>query len=619
MRFIRLPLLTIKTNKMKKIYKQYQLGLILCLSPIFLLAQLSVTGGQTANDLASNILGTGVTISNATLISTSNSTGIFSNGNTTNIGVDEGILLTSGRVGNAVGPNSAPDTSSNNNAAGDADLDALITTTTNDASVLEFDFVPEGTSISFNYVFASEEYEEYYCSNYNDVFAFFVSGPNPGGGSFVNENIAIVPSSGDVVSINNVGPGICAGIDNSGEYNNNFGGATIEYDGFLNVFSASINLVPCQEYHIKLAIADAGDRILDSGVFIEAGSFVSSNVVAEAILTDPMCPGGSDGSINVTVISGVSPFTFLWENGDITEDRTGLSAGTYTVEIIDAIDCSKETFTYIINDGIDVTGPTLACNDITVVLDAGGNASILASDVVQATDLCGVDDISIDLDQFSCLLQDYTVNVIATDVNGNTSICSVIVTLAGDDEDCDGVADACDLCPGGDDQVDANNDGNPDCAFPPPFDEILDAWKCGKKKVYMCHIPPGNPANAHTICINKNAISAHLAHGDYLGPCGNASCSSKISENITVREINDQDFIIYPNPVRSTLFVEIQDEHHNATITLRNHLGQTLKVLQTDNHMIEINLEELSVQNGLYFISLEIEGDIKVKKFIVNQ
>ncbi len=39
------------------------------------------------------------------------------------------------------------------------------------------------------------------------------------------------------------------------------------------------------------------------------------------------------------------------------------------------------------------------------------------------------------------------------------------------------------------------------------------------KKVELCHIPPGNPENAHTIRVSENAVPAHLAHGDTLGPC----------------------------------------------------------------------------------------------------
>ena len=85
------------------------------------------------------------------------------------------------------------------------------------------------------------------------------------------------------------------------------------------------------------------------------------------------------------------------------------------------------------------------------------------------------------------------------------------------DSDCDGVADASDDCSGGNDAVDNNNDGLPDCKYPPAYNQIISAWKCGSNKVYVCH-------NGNTLCINKSALAAHIAHGDYLGPCGNAEC-----------------------------------------------------------------------------------------------
>jgi hypothetical protein len=89
------------------------------------------------------------------------------------------------------------------------------------------------------------------------------------------------------------------------------------------------------------------------------------------------------------------------------------------------------------------------------------------------------------------------------------------------DSDCDGVGDACDVCPGGDDSVDNNYDGLPDCKYPPAFAGILPAWKCGNnnQKVLVCH----NGGN--TLCISHNAVQAHINnHGDYIGPCGNAAC-----------------------------------------------------------------------------------------------
>lgn len=115
---------------------------------------------------------------------------------------------------------------------------------------------------------------------------------------------------------------------------------------------------------------------------------------------------------------------------------------------------------------------------------------------------------------------------------------SVPPTTGPIDADCDGVTDSLDLCPGGNDMIDNNNDGLPDCAFPPDFDDIIGDWKCGQgdsTKIIICHVPPGNPGNAHDICVSPNAIPAHMSHdddngtkddglSDYLGPCNAIVC-----------------------------------------------------------------------------------------------
>ena len=132
------------------------------------------------------------------------------------------------------------------------------------------------------YVFGSEEYNEYVGSAFNDIFGFFVNGPKPDGGSYVFENIALVPGTEVPIAINNVnlgwamagspppGPGV------NGEYFvDNTSGLTIQYDGFTTVLEAKVAVIPGETYHFKLAIADAGDGIYDSGVLLESGSFKS--------------------------------------------------------------------------------------------------------------------------------------------------------------------------------------------------------------------------------------------------------------------------------------------------------------------------------------------------------
>lgn len=135
---------------------------------------------------------------------------------------------------------------------------------------LEFDFASAGGDVFFNYVFASEEYNEFTNSQFNDVFGFFLDG----------SNITLIPGTGTPVAINNVNGGnpFGVGATNPGLFNNNDlqdGGPffDIEYDGFTDVFTAqALGLTP-GTHHIKLAIADTSDFVLDSAVFIQASSF----------------------------------------------------------------------------------------------------------------------------------------------------------------------------------------------------------------------------------------------------------------------------------------------------------------------------------------------------------
>ena len=148
--------------------------------------------------------------------------------------------------------------------------------TTLDATVLEFDFETLGGNLFFNYVFASEEYNEFTNTIFNDVFGFFLD----------DVNIALLPagadtSNGTQVSINTVnGGGPAFGVDatNPGLFNNNDldnGGPFFdtEYDGFTNVFTATALGVGAGTHTIKLAIADTSDGVLDSAVFIQGGTF----------------------------------------------------------------------------------------------------------------------------------------------------------------------------------------------------------------------------------------------------------------------------------------------------------------------------------------------------------
>jgi hypothetical protein len=216
----------------------------------------------------------GVTIDNISYSGNETSAfGVFTGGLSAGLSIDEGIILSTGKVSDATQDNISSGTSTNLRQPGDSDLNSLIPGyNTYDATVLEFDFTTSSDSAYFNYAFASEEYTEYVNSSFNDVFGFFMDG----------ENYALIPGTDEAVSINTVNH-----LENSDLFNNNdlyHSSANnqdfdITYDGFTDTFTAELtNLTPGETYHLKIAIADAGDRIYDSSVFLEAGSFSSSPV-----------------------------------------------------------------------------------------------------------------------------------------------------------------------------------------------------------------------------------------------------------------------------------------------------------------------------------------------------
>ena len=232
---------------------------VVCLNISTANASLIVTQNDTATDLVSSILGGGITTSSESVLGAADAFGTFTGGLAAGIGIESGIMLSSGNVADAPGPNSAPGTTTAHGTAGDADLTALSGFTTFDAAFLTFDFESDGGDLFFRFVFASEEYNEFVDSGVNDVFAFFLDGVN----------IGVIPGTSTPVTIDTVNLG-----DHPGFFNDNEGGAfDIEYDGFTDVFTASFTGLSAGLHTIRMGIADGGDSVLDSTVFIEGGSF----------------------------------------------------------------------------------------------------------------------------------------------------------------------------------------------------------------------------------------------------------------------------------------------------------------------------------------------------------
>ena len=244
-------------------------------------AKISIVAGVDPMSLVKNTLVGGgcYDVTNVTYSGPQNGRGTFTSGGAS-INIGNGIVLSTGNVNEIPGPNNANNTSANTsgfgtNSADDPDLATLTGGNQYDVIKLEFDFVPTADSVRFDYVFGSEEYCEFVGTQYNDVFGFFISGPGISG----KKNLALIPSTTTPVAINNVNY-----ITNSQYYLNNntfapclFQGTTnlndCELDGWTRTFTAKTAVIPCETYHIKLAIADISDPYYMSSVFLRANSF----------------------------------------------------------------------------------------------------------------------------------------------------------------------------------------------------------------------------------------------------------------------------------------------------------------------------------------------------------
>lgn len=279
-------------------------------------AQLIITPHPNAAALAQKLVGEGVSISNVSFTGNNLMASFFLNrANRTNIGIDSGIVLTSGRAksvgnnfgldGNGLTPASGVAADNGWGLPGDPDLALAIgALTMQDACVLEFDFIPLGDSVKFNYVFSSEEYTPDYVCTFNDAFAFFISGPGITG----LKNIALIPNTTIPVSIfnvNNVPGGTCP--NNIAYYTDNLTNTFFTHDGQTTVLTAKEQVQPCQTYHLKIVIADVGDAAVDSGVFLEAKSLTSNSFgITNLTQTDPvsgnsyLVEGCAVGAFNIT-------------------------------------------------------------------------------------------------------------------------------------------------------------------------------------------------------------------------------------------------------------------------------------------------------------------------------
>ncbi len=331
-------------------------------------------------------------VSNISFLSASS--GNFSNGelsygyfqsNNSGFPLDEGIVLTTGRLSNVPGPNNTLSDDDAPNWNGDADLEnALGITTTVNATILEFSFVPQASSINFRYIFASEEYRENNAStcNFSDAFAFLI---RPVGGPY--ENLALIPGTNIPVQVTTVRPeipGECPAVNEEyfGQFNGVF--SPINFNGQTAILTAETDVLPGQTYEVKLVIADETNFRYDSAVFLEANSFnVGVDLGADLTLcqneTTTLEIENEDGN---PVRWFYNDQLFNTTDDSINVSESNFGPGTYRVELDLPSGCTAEDSVVITFDNISVPDDL----EVTTCLNESGFGTFNLQDVSSQLD-----------------------------------------------------------------------------------------------------------------------------------------------------------------------------------------------------------------------------------------
>jgi gliding motility-associated-like protein len=338
------------------IMKKVILLLILLCSSFHLTYSQSITvdtNTHTVPQLVNNVLlnspclqVTNINWRTGTQFGSSNGIGYFHNTNP-RFPLQSGVILSTGNVANAMGPNMTMQDAGSSSWIGDTDLEqtlanAGIPMSSVNATALEFEFTAMSPFFDFDFLFASEEYGNFQCQ-FSDAFAFLLTNMNTG----VTTNLAVVPNTNTPISVVTIRDYLYNSIcpSKNEQYFGTFNGGAeanaspTNFNGNTTVLKAKADLIPNVPYKIKLVIADREDPDSDSAIFLSANSFNIGQQVLGADLTtatgSAICNGGSH-----TIVSGLNPaeYSFVWKrngaviNGATGPDLTVTQAGTYTLE-----------------------------------------------------------------------------------------------------------------------------------------------------------------------------------------------------------------------------------------------------------------------------------------------
>lgn len=336
-----------------------------------------------------------VSVSGGNFISGEKSWGYF-NANGSVFPFAQGVILSTGKIMDAKGPNDfISDDGNGIGWGGDTDLNAALSITNSiNATVLEFDFIPLGNQISFDYIFSSEEYHGTATCTYSDGFAFLLK--EVGGTAY--QNLALIPNTSIPVKVTSVHPDIPGGCTaqneqyfdafNPTEHPTNFNGQT-------TVLTAQSAVIPGRQYHIKLVIADEGNYRYDSAIFLKGSSFnfgVDLGTDRTFANNNAVCPtesltlnGTSPGAISYQWNFGTNPI--VGQTGPTLTFNPPYSSaenGTYSLTTIYSPTCTttasidlefapqlttaQTTYTYCDTDAIQDGITTVTLSDMVPTL-----------------------------------------------------------------------------------------------------------------------------------------------------------------------------------------------------------------------------------------------------------
>lgn len=265
----------------------------------------------------------------------------YFNAGTSSFPFANGIILSTGRAVAAQGPNSSLlDDGRGMDWPGDSDLEAALEINNSvNATVLEFDFIPLGNKISFDYILSSEEYHDNAPCRYSDGFAFLLKEVD-GTGEY--KNLAVIPGTTIPVKVTSVRPAIGGngGCDaQNEEYFGGFNGYEhpTNFNGQTVIMTAQSDVTPGVRYHIKLVVADEGNYRYDSAIFLGGGSFkIETDLGNDRLLANgnPLC---KDETLTLNA-TNANAIRYEWYKNSILQPETTptyqvIEAGTYSVRV----------------------------------------------------------------------------------------------------------------------------------------------------------------------------------------------------------------------------------------------------------------------------------------------